>query len=327
MNPAVSVIIPVYNGEKTIGRCLDSLFAQTLQQLEIIVVDDGSTDQTLPLLKRYQNSRLLVLHQENSGQGCARNAGLMAAHAPYVGFVDADDTVDPHMYEAMLYRARQTGADVVQCNLLDIEADGRADIQLPVWEAVVDRVDPHTYFGDYMLTNRHSYEVCNKLFLRSFLKTCGLRFYPNHLVYAEDLLFNMQLAGKRPCIAFMKEAYYHYYQHEDSHARQYTAEKIEQLYHLFETFEYNEVDPKIVRNASQIAVLVLMQNIARFLECTSDMSAASMLLRRRALRRYLWYAVLEMKKLRHKALMLYLLCLPVRLRVPMLRFYYLNMAQ
>lgn len=117
-SPLISVIVPIYNMESLLPRCLDSLAAQTLRDLEIICVDDGSTDGSGDIVRKYASgdSRFRLITQENSGRAEARNAGIRAAAAPYLGFADPDDYVEPDMYERLYRLAEETGADMVQCS-------------------------------------------------------------------------------------------------------------------------------------------------------------------------------------------------------------------
>ena len=112
--PKVSVIVPVYNAEKYLRECVDSILGQTLSDIELILVDDGSTDSSPAICDRYaeQDARVQVIHKPNGRAASARNAGLRAASGDYVAFVDSDDWVSPKMYEKML----DTGADVTLCD-------------------------------------------------------------------------------------------------------------------------------------------------------------------------------------------------------------------
>lgn len=126
--PAVSVIIPVYNMEKYLEECIRSLTGQTLPELELIFVDDGSTDACPQILEKYRAEypgRIRIITQKNAGQGSARNAGLKTACGEYVGFVDADDYVDRRMYAAMYTRARSEDLDLVECDFHYISEDGQ----------------------------------------------------------------------------------------------------------------------------------------------------------------------------------------------------------
>lgn len=117
-SPLISVIVPIYNMEPLLPRCLDSLAAQTLRDLEIICVDDGSTDGSGGIVRKYASgdSRFRLITQENPGRAEARNAGIRAAAAPYLGFADPDDYVEPDMYERLYRLAEESGADMVQCS-------------------------------------------------------------------------------------------------------------------------------------------------------------------------------------------------------------------
>jgi glycosyltransferase involved in cell wall biosynthesis len=113
----VSVIIPVFNGELYLNQCLDSVLAQTLTEIEIICVDDGSTDRSAAILEEYaaKDHRIIVLRQQNKGAGAARNAGMAIAKGEYLSFLDADDFFDRRMLEKQVARCKETGAEIVCC--------------------------------------------------------------------------------------------------------------------------------------------------------------------------------------------------------------------
>ena len=119
-NCKLSVIVPVYNVERYLKRCVDSLLAQTEENLEIILVDDGSTDRSGALCDEYaqRESRIRVHHKENGGLTSAWKAGMELAQGNYVGFVDSDDWIDKEMYERMLKMAQREDADMVVCGLV-----------------------------------------------------------------------------------------------------------------------------------------------------------------------------------------------------------------
>ena len=121
----ISVIVPVYNVEPYLRQCLDSILAQTCQNVEILLIDDGSTDGGGRICDEYGETdiRISVFHTENRGLSAARNLGLKHARGSYIGFVDPDDWVEPCMYEILLQKANRTGADVVSCAVRVIEKD------------------------------------------------------------------------------------------------------------------------------------------------------------------------------------------------------------
>jgi len=116
-NPLISVIVPVYNVEKYLRKCLDSIIDQTLKDIEIICVDDGSTDKSLKILKEYEekDSRIIILTQQNQYAGVARNNGAKIARGEYLSFLDSDDFFDPHMLEEMYNQAEKDNSDIVIC--------------------------------------------------------------------------------------------------------------------------------------------------------------------------------------------------------------------
>lgn len=258
----VSVIIPVYNGEKTIKRCIESVLNQTLGDIEIIVVNDGSTDDTLDILKSFDDRRLSVITQENAGQGYARNTGMDAALGEYIGFVDADDTIEAQMYEKMYSLAKEYDAEVVQCNLTDIYPDGRRKIQLRDFDGMVEVKDNAKYLEKYMLKAVHSYEICNKLLRREFLLKNEIRFPDTKKYFSEDLLFNIILAERLNKIYFCSKAYYNYYQLPTSHMHNGDEERAEKIRILFD--EYLKGSSGRMYNAvSFLAAMIELWNIGK----------------------------------------------------------------
>lgn len=123
MNPNISVIIPVYNAERFVGRCIESVKAQTYTDWEMILVDDGSKDRSLEVCRMYAGSddRIRVIHQENAGPGMARNAGLECAEGRYVVYIDSDDYVEKEYFELL----SEHDEDVVFIDVRNVDEEGR----------------------------------------------------------------------------------------------------------------------------------------------------------------------------------------------------------
>ena len=123
--PLISVVVPVYNVENYLDRCVASLIAQTYANLEIILVDDGSPDACPALCDEWaqRDKRIVVIHKENGGLSDARNVGVLAAHGSHIGFVDSDDYVAPDMYESLYSHMRETEAEVAICGVADVYFD------------------------------------------------------------------------------------------------------------------------------------------------------------------------------------------------------------
>lgn len=131
--PKISVIIPVYNTEKYLSRCLDSVVNQTFKDLEIICVNDGSTDNSNEILDRYasKDNRITVINQKNGGLSAARNTGLRHASGQYIGFVDSDDWIDIDYYECLIGLAERNNADIVMAGMRVVDQDNISDNTTP----------------------------------------------------------------------------------------------------------------------------------------------------------------------------------------------------
>lgn len=189
----VSVIIPAYNTESYMSECIESLVHQTLEEIEIIIVDDGSKDNTLQILKEYEQrypEKIRVFHKENGGQASARNLALEYAKGEYLGFVDSDDWVSLDMYEKMYKKAKEENADVVVCNMT---------------EHFPDQEVCHSYNN---MKNKLDYagSSCNKIFRHAF--AAGITF-PKGLWY-EDFEYSAIQLMKAERVAFIDEGLYHY---------------------------------------------------------------------------------------------------------------------
>lgn len=126
MEPLISVIVPVYKVELFLPSCIESIISQTYQNIEIILVDDGSPDRCPQICDKWaaKDSRIKVIHKSNGGLSSARNAGLDAAIGDYIGFVDSDDTIDSHMYEKLLFGIQNNDADICICGIKNVDETG-----------------------------------------------------------------------------------------------------------------------------------------------------------------------------------------------------------
>lgn len=194
MKVEVSIIIPVYNVEKYIRECLDSILAQTFQDFEIICVDDGSTDKSLEILQEYKrkDDRLVILQQRHAGAGAARNQGLKLAEGKYIQFLDSDDYFEPTLLEELYTRAEQFGSDLTVCSSRKVDDEGNiTETGSPNFPINIDKVPMEQVF------NRQNFKdeifcllipvVWNKLIRKSFLERHYLEF-PKLTIY-EDIAF------------------------------------------------------------------------------------------------------------------------------------------
>lgn len=267
----VSVIIPVFNGEGTIERCLDSVTSQTLSDIEIIVINDGSTDSTPLVLNKITDLRVKTITTPNSGQGFARNRGIEAAVGEYLAFVDADDTIEKEMLEIMYNAAEKENADVVQCNLYDIYPNGEKKIQLDISDETIEITDRGDYTDRYFTPCHHSYEVCNKLIKRSII--ADLRFKDTRKYFSEDLLLNLELISRIKRITFISKPLYNYYQNDTSHLHNNYEKRLEGLQLLFRDY-IKAADSEMKSAASYTAAMILTYSAGA---CADSETAKKML--------------------------------------------------
>lgn len=206
MEPKVSVIIPVYNVEPFLARCLDSVVGQTLREIEIVCVDDGSPDRSIDILRRYAagDDRIRVISQENRGLGGARNRGFDAATGEYILFVDSDDWIDPAYCERLYEAARETGADVACASMLKIRPSySKWTIRYSQRTLVADAVDKFR-----VCRCPPDFYVMNKLLRREMLLRLGLRF--RERVCYEDVEYTMRVLGEGGTLVTVPDVVYRY---------------------------------------------------------------------------------------------------------------------
>ena len=193
MEPLISVIVPVYNMAALLPRCVDSILAQTCNDIEIILVDDGSTDGTGALCTRYaqEHNNITAIHQENRGVSAARNAGIVVAKGRYLGFVDSDDWIEPEMYSVLLETLTGQDARIAACGYTIDRYDGAlfremVDPATPPYieleQALKSLIHPRGIMGF----------LCNKLFARELLRQAGggaPLLLDENIHICEDLLF------------------------------------------------------------------------------------------------------------------------------------------
>ena len=184
----ISIVIPIYNAEDHLQRCVDSVLNQTEKNIEIILVDDGSKDNSIEICKNYlnQDKRVQLIHQENSGVSAARNRGIEQACGEYIGFIDSDDWIEPNMYECLLREANQASADIVICDARTVYEDGKI------------QADTITQLSGNQILKQ-----------KTILFPLGVKF-------SEDRIFNLYAFGQANKICYIKKAFYNRYMNEKS---------------------------------------------------------------------------------------------------------------
>ncbi|CUO65032.1 glycosyltransferase family 2 protein [Clostridium disporicum] len=196
MKPLVSVIVPVYNVEKYLNKCVDSIINQTLKDIEIILVNDGSTDNCPSIIDEYAKSdnRIIAIHKENGGQGSARNAGLDIARGEYIGFVDSDDWIDLNMYEELYESLLNNNADIAICSRQVYYEDYSIKYSIKVNNHVYKNIDKNiiNYITSDMIYP-NALLVTNKLYKAKLIKYKLINFENIKEIGSEDTLFNYKL--------------------------------------------------------------------------------------------------------------------------------------
>lgn len=239
----VSVIVPVYKAEKWLHRCVDSILAQTMEDFELLLIDDGSPDSSGEICDEYavKDSRVRVFHKENGGVSSARQKGLENARGEYIIHCDPDDWVENNMLEEMIKCAKENDVDMVICDYYSENIDGE--------ELIYNKQDLQQEETSYSvlnkLINQKIHGACwNKLIRRDCLK--GIGFYPFDLIYAEDQLFNAKVLKQDIKIGYLNKAYYHYVVRKGSITsfvdKQVTLSRIKEVEELEKIFDKEDFD-------------------------------------------------------------------------------------
>ncbi len=208
-NKKISVIVPIYNAEKHIENCIKSITEQTYQDLEIILVNDGSTDKSSEICKQYAaiDDRIVVIDKENGGVSSARNTGIEKSTGDFITFVDADDALEKDMYSYMICE-NKADSDIIQCAIF-FDTKNESEIK---FSPKADFISENPKYGRKFLKYYSAGCWC-KLFKRDLLSQ--IRFSPDFCI-GEDLLFCLDAAYQAGKILILKEPKYHYIQNCDS---------------------------------------------------------------------------------------------------------------
>lgn len=214
--PAVSVIIPVYNVAPYLRRCLDSVKAQTCTDIEVLLVDDGSTDESAQLCRAYagEDSRFRLFTQANAGASAARNLAMDRATGRYLQFVDGDDWLTPDATASLLHTAESTGCDLAVSRFYRVQGDRYAE----KGHIQGDKVMTRREYAEFMVkapANFYYGVMWNKLYRRAIVEAAHLRC-DAQVTWCEDFLFNLNYIACCRLIATVGRPLYYYFQREDS---------------------------------------------------------------------------------------------------------------
>lgn len=235
----ISVIIPVYNVEQYLRQCVDSVLAQSYTYFEILLIDDGSTDNSGVICDQYssKDKRIIVIHQKNAGLSEARNRGLNSANGKYVYFLDSDDWIKAETLSTLVKKAHNDNADMVFFDSMSFE-DSEKDYQIPQRYIRKHEYSPNkglTVF-EQMQTYKEFHSAVPLLFFRKlFLVESGISFYPGILY--EDMLFTFEVLTKADKVAQCKEPFYQRRYRNQS----ITQSKVTEKNYISSTIVYREL--------------------------------------------------------------------------------------
>lgn len=254
----VSVIVPVYRVEKTLERCVESIVNQTIEDIEIILVDDGSPDSCPILCDKLSemDKRIKVIHKNNEGLGYARNSGLEIAQGEYIGFVDSDDYISRNMYELLYTEAKENDADASFCGICYVNKKqikysqfekekkvfrGKSGIK----EILMNRLAANPSEKD---DSKYGATITNGIYKRNIIERYNIRFKSEKEYISEDTIFGMMLLSKSE-VALMIPNHCYFYEYNPksltSSYRRDRYEKNKELYYYvinFITLQFNDYD-------------------------------------------------------------------------------------
>lgn len=233
MKNIISIIIPVYNTELYLEKCINSILCQTLKDIEIIIVNDGSTDNSQLIIDKYvqKDNRVKSIIKENGGLSDARNFGIDISNGDYLAFVDSDDYVDRHMFEDMYNLSQKHQSEIVLCDLIKVNEKGEGFRNLQQSPQLGDKIilkDDFTIFGEM------SCFACNKLFKRSLFDKH--RFKKG--IHFEDIELIPKLVLDSKIISKINQPYYKYFERQDSITKTHTKKGLDMFVAINEVSNY-----------------------------------------------------------------------------------------
>ncbi|MGG4040961.1 glycosyltransferase [Bacillus smithii] len=340
MKPVVSIIVPLYNAEKVMKKCIESILSQSLYQIEVILIDDGSTDNTRKIAEEYKkkDKRIKVIHQNNKGVSSARNVGLENANGDFIGFVDADDWIDKDMYLEMYNSAIKSNADITMCGYYSENKyyGTKQLIETPLNNGVYEKDDIISNIIIPMIGTVEkskiawNYRVMGSVWRNIFRKdllTNNKIVFNKEISYCEDLLFCIESMSKCNRLAIVNKPFYHYQTFQYSLSRSYRKNMLDDLITVDEiikdSLEY-DIDQKIFKYRTIVIARKAIIN-----ECVQDNPATlyrkleniDKILNNKKVRKA--YSDINLKGFRHKDKIIYA-CIKYKLKLPLLIYYTLR---
>ncbi|ANE46253.1 hypothetical protein SY83_08180 [Paenibacillus swuensis] len=255
--PKVSIIVPMYNVERYLIACLETITAQTLHELEIILVNDGSPDRCGEIAERYakEDQRITVIHKPNGGISTARNVGIRAASGEYIGFVDPDDWIRPQMFSKLYEAAIHSQADAAICAFYEWYEDSGQQIKVD-YPFLKPAAEGETAVQEGVLLPLLSGQLhaftWNKIYKTSILKSHDIQS-PEDMPLMQDIVFNQNAVSYMSCVVYVDEPLYYFRRHSTSNTMKFRPDIFEALLRLMKEKELI-LDRLSLSQSSRLAV-------------------------------------------------------------------------
>ena len=285
--PKVSVVIPVYNTEKYLKQCIDSITSQTLREIEIIIIDDGSREECARLCDEFaaNDARIKVIHKENEGQGIARNHGIEAASGEYIGFVDSDDYVDVQMYEALYAAAQKHDADIVMSGVSFVGGNTFSKegefVEKDYFneETVFENEDVKQVLLGVVGANpsesddsRYGVSVWKNIFKRSLILDKKIEFVSERKIISEDAVFVVDFLRHTTKAVGIPGAFYRYRRNDESFSKAYRSDRFEKVLIFIAEIE-ERIKDVVTKDEYDLYLKRLIQGYARIV-CSQEIMYA-----------------------------------------------------
>ncbi|MBE5060209.1 glycosyltransferase family 2 protein [Megamonas funiformis] len=223
MEAKVSIIVPIYNMESYLEKCIESIREQSYKNIEIILINDGSIDKSEDICKKYQikDCRIKLISSKNKGVSNARNLGIEASTGEYISFVDPDDTIDERYIEELLFYMKKHFCDVVFCLERDIYPELNKIYNIKLKD---ERLLSNNFYKDFYLIAEKFHAPWGKLYKSNIIKKYNIRF-PIDMVVSEDHIFNQEYLKHVKKYGFLNKNLYNYYKRKNNSAAQNVSEK------------------------------------------------------------------------------------------------------
>ncbi|WP_053992545.1 glycosyltransferase [Mangrovimonas sp. TPBH4] len=268
MKPKISIIVPVFNVEKYLHRCVDSIINQSFQNLEIILINDGSLDGSGLICDIYSqlDNRVLVIHQKNQGLSGARNSGLNIASGNYIGFVDSDDWVEKDMFKTMLQALKKYDADIVECNLLETTGTVRSSFRYDSVLIIEDRLQALR-----RIVKNQNFSVWRRLYTKKSLENIFFVKGKN----SEDVYFTYQVFKQIKKSVYLSSKFYNYFIGDESITRGAykikTLDSIDAALYLYERVQKEEdIELKLITRIFLLKILLYNYKMLNYYSLIDD---------------------------------------------------------